>query len=358
MPESWAAFLAACREEDRLLSVLLELTYACPFRCVFCYNDRRGAGRPLETERWEAALEEMAGMGVLFLTFSGGEPTVHPAFFRLGRKARELGFVLRIKTAGSHLGDTAIRRIREELDPFVVELSLHGATPATHERQTRVPGSFGGLLRAVEAFRRAGQRIELRTVLTRYNEHEIEELFALADRLGAPLLVDPVVTPRADGDPSPLALAASTAGVRRLGELLARRAAAVPESADDGCPSPRGRRHCGAGTSTLAVDPSGDVLPCVEWRLPLGNLRRSTLREIWESSPVLWAVRRRNERARETVAGQRPEEAAAFCPALAGVLEEPAAGNPGERRALLFTVVSAAERGGTDPAGLRLEATR
>jgi len=319
--ESYAGFVRECREEDRLLSLLVELGYACPLRCVFCYNDRSLRGDPLRFEEYATLLDDAAAMGVLFVTFSGGEPTVHPEFLRLGVLARELGFVVRVKTAASHLGAAAVRRIREVVDPFVVEVSLHGATAATHERQTRVPGSFDGLLSAVRAFLGLGQRLELRAVLTRWNEHELEAMFELADRLGVPLRVDPDVTSRDDGDRSPLALAPSAGAVRRLLRIGAERAGREGRPGpDEVCGTAVGRRYCGAGTSTVTIDPYGNVLPCVQWRRPVGNVHDARLAEIWKRSPALAVVRRQNEAVGEAVASGRLPAGPSYCPARDGTI--------------------------------------
>lgn len=330
MARSYAAFVRQCWEENRLLSVLVELGYQCPLRCVFCYNDRGAEGRPLSLEQYVKLLRDAAGLGALYLTLSGGEPTVHPLFFAVGGEARRLGFVVRLKTAGSHLTHPMVRRIRRELDPMVVELSLHGATPETHERQTRVAGSFEGLLRAVSWFQEAGQRLELRSVLTQWNEDEMEAMFELAGRLGVPLRVDPQVTPRDDGDRSPLALTASEDAVRRLLQRGVRHDTAGGGDGDEPCGQPEGSRHCGAGTGSLAVDPFGNVLPCVQWRRPVGNLHEQGLREIWEGSRALGEVREQNALAHRALSVIPDSGTLGFCPALAEV-EEGSPQRPGPR---------------------------
>jgi hypothetical protein len=77
------------------------------------------------------------------------------------------------------------------------------------------------------------------------------------------LSVDTRLTPRDDGDLSRLDLAASVAGIRRLRELHRDRAArgSVSETAplDEPVQCSESRRHCGAGASTLAFDPFGNV---------------------------------------------------------------------------------------------------
>lgn len=320
---TFAGVLARAAEEERLFSVLLELTYRCNLACVFCYNDVGKRGRPLATDRYLRLLGELAEMEVLNLTLSGGEPLAHPGFFEIGARARALGFVVKVKTNGHAVGPREAARLRDEADPFLVEVSLHGARAATHERQTRVPGSFSRLVANVAAMREAGLRVRLQATLTRWNEDEPEAMLDLAAGLGVPLRFDPVVTPRDDGDPAPLGLAASEAGRARLFAALAARAGA-PEAqgaalqGDDVAGPAPAAKHCGAGASTLTVDPYGDVFPCVQWRVPVGSLHESGLREIWERSPALGRVRRANEEVRSRLAAWGADAPLlSHCPGLA-----------------------------------------
>jgi hypothetical protein len=143
---SLARLMAMAWRQNLLVSVLVELTYRCNLDCFFCYNDLGLKGEPLSREQYFRFFDELRDLEVLHLTLSGGEPLAHPDFLALGARARELGFVVRIKSNGHALRGELARRIRDEIDPFVIEVSLHGATATAHDRQTRVPGSFERLL--------------------------------------------------------------------------------------------------------------------------------------------------------------------------------------------------------------------
>src|SRR5205807_1264407 len=152
--------------ENRLFSALVELTYRCNLDCFFCYNDLALRGRPLSLEQYFDFFADLRDLQVLNLTLTGGEPLAHPDFLRLGARARELGFVVRIKSNGHALRGALARRIRDEIDPFLVEVSLHGATAAVHDRQTREPGSFERLLANLREMRGLGLRVKLNSTLT------------------------------------------------------------------------------------------------------------------------------------------------------------------------------------------------
>ncbi len=334
--------------ENRLFSALVELTYRCNLDCFFCYNDLALRGRPLSVQQYFAFFADLRDLQVLNLTLTGGEPLAHPDFLRLGARARELGFVVRIKSNGHALRGAMARRIRDEIDPFLIEVSLHGASPAVHDRQTRVAGSFQRLLANLREMRALGLRVKLNGTLTAWNEHELEGILALADDLGLQLQIDPEVTPRDDGDHQPLSISPSRDGVRRLFALLSERAAQARAAADSGGASdtaaasapapfaapviakrladdglaPAGAgKHCGAGSSGIAVDPFGSVYPCVQWRRPVGNLHDASIREIWATSSGLSEVRALTVAAKQVVDGYGAAGALLnFCPGNAASL--------------------------------------
>ena len=348
---SFERLLLRTWSDNRLFSVLVELTYRCNLDCFFCYNDLSLRGRPLTWEQYCAFFADLRDLEVLNLTLTGGEPLAHPDFLRLGARARELGFVVRIKSNGHALRGTMARRIRDEIDPFLIEVSLHGATAAVHDRQTREPGSFERLRANLGEMRRLGLRVKLNSTLTAWNEHEVEAMMALAEALELPLQIDPEVTPRDDGDREPQSISPSRAGVRRLFELLAERAAAaraavvaaspdpaapagaaaagrrveVMRLADDGLAPAAAEKHCGAGSSGIAVDPYGNVYPCVAWRRPVGNLHERSIRDIWASSSGLADVRAATTAAKTMVDGYGEAGALLnFCPGHAAT----ASGDP------------------------------
>jgi MoaA/NifB/PqqE/SkfB family radical SAM enzyme len=302
-------------KENILFSALVELTYRCNLDCVFCYNDLGQKGRPMTLEDYERFFSDLASLSCLHLTLSGGEPLVHPRFFEIAAKGRDLGFVLRIKSNGHSLRGRLLERLKNEIDPFVVEVSLHGASAGTHDRQTRVAGSFDRLLANLEEMQSLGLRFKINSTLTRWNESEIERMFALAERFGAPLTMDPDVTPRDDGDLSPLEIAATPEGRRRL--FSHGTVEDVVRQGDTALPAADSRKHCGAGSSGIAVDPYGNVYPCVQWRRAVGNLHQRSIREIWNGNIALDEIRRLSEEVKRSLP---PGGLGLFCPGTAEAL--------------------------------------
>ncbi len=299
-------------QRARPLSAHLELTYACNWRCVFCYNPRHFDRRGLTRAEWGRVLDDLRALGTLTVTLTGGEPLRHPAFFEIAADVRARALALKVYTNGALVDDAVAARLAA-LRPLAVELSLHGATAPVHDAATATPGSFDALWRGIDALRSHGVRLLIKTPLTRLNEHELEALLARVAAAGLPHSVDPNLTPNDDGSLAPLSYAASKGAVARLMAAL-HRAGRVPHVAREA-----GGVNCGLGSLTLAVDPEGDVFPCLQWRRrALGNVRQTSLREIWETSDERAAAAQVARAANDALLA-RGGAAASFpyCPALA-----------------------------------------
>jgi len=320
--------------ENILFSALIELTYRCNLDCFYCYNDTALQGTPLSREQYFKLFGDLRELGVMNLILSGGEPLAHPDFFTLGKKAKELGFVVRIKSNGHALRERLALRIKEEIDPFNIDISLHGACAETHDRQTRVRGSFEMLMKNLQTLNELGLRFKLNSTLTSWNAKEAEAMYAIADRFNINLQFDTTVTLRDNGDQSPLDITASNEDIQSLYRLQRRRstayedenpdkektnvnAAAKVNAAEKERQTSDGR-HCGAGSSTIAIDPYGSVYPCVQWRRAIGTLHAQDISTIWTKNNELEAIRRdNNEAAYQVKMLGEDAHVAAFCPGLA-----------------------------------------
>ncbi len=103
-------------------------------------------------------LDALAEEGCLVLTLSGGEVLLRRDFFEVAGAARERGFAPRIFTNGTLVDEARADRLAA-LEPVVVEMSLLGAAPETHDAITLKRGSFARTVRAAELLgaRRPGQ---------------------------------------------------------------------------------------------------------------------------------------------------------------------------------------------------------
>lgn len=304
------------------LHASIELTYACNLACRFCYNPiaRKNQLRseppssptnlPLTFEEIVDLLDQLRELGVLYLTLTGGEPILHPRFWDIAKEAKDRTFALRIFTNGASLSEPAIDRLAE-LAPYCLEMSIHGARPETAQALTQAEGSFDRQMRALEMLKERGLRVYLKCLVTKLVENELEAIKAIGERFDYPVYFDPVITLSDDGQSYPLDLMASDEALRRLYSSSGLNVGNSPFERKPG------QYNCGVGRGTIHVTPFGDIQPCVQWKQSIGNLRQTTLRDMWENSALLQEVRAITLAAHEVILQEVEDHAfCSHCPAL------------------------------------------
>jgi radical SAM protein with 4Fe4S-binding SPASM domain len=271
------------RDEHRLLSVHWEITYRCNEKCSHCYLDvlPPGAKVPgeLSTEEAKRVIDELAELGALTLSFSGGEVFLRKDIFEISKYARKKGFAVRYFTNGILIKPQIADEIAA-IKPVVVELSVYGVDAVTHDGITQVPGSYELTIRAVKLLLERGVRSLIKTPVMKENIHQIDALKELATDLGITFQYDLTITPKHTGDLSPLRHRPSD---DQLLDFLRDRI-----SADTFTPYPynENARFCSIGMNSFDLGPYGDVYTCVGARITAGNVRQKSMAEIWDKSPV------------------------------------------------------------------------
>ncbi|MBI2206206.1 MAG: radical SAM protein [Candidatus Rokubacteria bacterium] len=289
---SLAELIALKAEARRVpLNAHLELTYRCNEQCVHCYcvvehgKEREARARELTTAEIVRVLDDLAELGGLYLTLSGGEVLVRPDFFEIAAHARKAGFAYRIYTNGIGLNASRIERLAA-LEPLTVELSIFSADAAVHDGITRVPGSFDRLMRNVALLKAHGLRVYLKSVMMKPNIAGFADLHRLGRELGVFTHIFACeVSPRIDGPilkPRQYQLDENEL-VDYLGQSVLPATEPLFEGASEDIA--KQRDTCGPAVNSCCIDPYGNVYPCVAFRVPLGNVREKPLRELWYAPP-------------------------------------------------------------------------
>ena len=276
-------------QERQLLYVSLELTYDCNFACRFCYNPVKRTDQERETpggtdeerlrpEEIFRLLSRLKESGVLFLTLTGGEPLLHRNFWEIMEEAVRLSFAVRIFTNGALIDEKVADRF-EKTRPYCVEMSIYGASEKGYEETNGRGKDFKKVIEALRMLKERGINTFLKCVLTSITEKEMEAIQELSDDLCLPLFWDPVITPSEDGLGYPLKYRASEAGLEKLISDPRFRVGVSPFDRGEG------DSVCNIGRISLGVDPYGNVVPCMQWKETLGNVRRDDIIEVWRESP-------------------------------------------------------------------------
>jgi radical SAM protein with 4Fe4S-binding SPASM domain len=233
----------------------------------------------LSTEEAKTLLDELARLGGLTITFSGGEIFVRPDIFEISAYARKKGFAIRYFTNGILIKPEVADKIAA-IKPVVVELSVYGSNATTHDSITQVPGSYDLTMRAVKLLLERGVRCIIKTPIMKENIEQINEMQQQAKELGITFQYDLTIVPKHTGDVSPLKHRPSD---DQLLDFLRQRTTSETWTL---YPLESEHRFCGIGLSSLTISPYGEIYTCVGARVSAGNIRTTTLDSIWHESPV------------------------------------------------------------------------
>jgi AdoMet-dependent heme synthase len=294
-------------QKHRPLSVHLDLTYRCNERCVHCYLEHEDHGE-LTTAECQRVLEELAGAGTLFLTFSGGEIFLRADLFEILAEARRLHFDISLKSNALLVTKARAERLRE-YGVRRVQISIYSDVPAIHDAITKVPGSLEKTLAAIPLLQEHGVQVKLACPLMKENLLAYRGVMRLAEELGVPYVLDLTITPMMDGSNGPLEHRAS---VSTLLPVLRDPAlhgckpqpTAAAQAAMEKLPASLGSAvssglessayedlPCSAGHNSCYISPYGDVYPCVQLPQAAGNIRSEKFTDIWYGSSQLERLR-------------------------------------------------------------------
>ena len=168
------------------LYIAWQVTNECNLACLHCIEES-GPGKAFRDELTDeqvfSVLEQALDLEVPYLSFSGGEPMVHPRFFDMVEYVCSRNGQLKIETNAHYLDPENCARMKS-LGVKAVQVSLDGATRETFNRM-RVRGDFDRALEGVRNLHAAGVPIEINYSPTRFNAHEIGAAVDLAAELGA-----------------------------------------------------------------------------------------------------------------------------------------------------------------------------
>ena len=168
----------------RPYALLAEVTYRCPLHCPYCSNPTgMRSDSELTTDEWRRVIREAAGLGVLQIGFSGGEPLVRHDLAELVHDAREARLYTNLITSGVGLDENRARALRGAgLDSVQLSfqsdhIDLADEIAGAHAHQRK--------LDAAAIVRAAGISLSLNFVIHRRNIDRLPQIIELTETLSA-----------------------------------------------------------------------------------------------------------------------------------------------------------------------------
>ena len=163
--------------------ILIELTNRCNLSCHHCLDGRHSGDVDLKIEILEMILLNARGHGFDYISFTGGEPTLHPGFTDMLTMVSEAGYNFGFVTNGWNFTEI-YGKILPHLNSLTgITFSLEGAREETHDR-LRGKGSYRRVMQAVSICVVKDIPFTFNTVITSHNRGELHEIAGLATKLG------------------------------------------------------------------------------------------------------------------------------------------------------------------------------
>ena len=270
-------------------SATIEITDACNLKCIHCYR-----GHPRcsywTASTFEQALVQLRQLGTLHLTLTGGEPFAHPEFQTFLQLVKKYGFVLTLQTNATFDFST-FHGLLAELPLKDIAVSLYSTTCAIHDSITTISGSCQKTMQSLAQLAAKGFPITINCPVMTINQNSLQMVKAFADSIGAPCHFSFKIIPCQESQKDTLQLNCFTVDFLRQC-MVDSKINLYHDILPDIRQCMPGERYCQTGFRSITLDAQGDALLCNAYRKSCGNLKDTSLKQIWTSSDAL--VRWRN----------------------------------------------------------------
>jgi radical SAM protein with 4Fe4S-binding SPASM domain len=273
---------------DRLLSMEIEFSRVCNFRCSYCYVDAKvECTNELSREEIKDVILQAKELGARKIIILGGEPSVYPHLVEMLHFLGKEGLEVEMFTNGTGIDEELATILARE--KVRIALKLNSRDEKIQDQLAGKKGAFKIIGSALASLKKVGYPskelfLAISTVICRQNIKELPSIWQwLREENIEPYFE--VITPQAN------ALSNSWLGVEpgELKELFVRLSAIDQEKFGrtwEPQPPLVGNK-CMRHQVSCVVTATGDVMPCVGVTIPLDNIRRNTLASILKNSEVV-----------------------------------------------------------------------
>ena len=254
----------------------IEITSSCNFRCPFCYKGANAFGNYITDDIIDNIIETING-NVGLVTFTGGEPTIHPNFVKYIEQFSDKTPHITMITNGSKLYKySQYTSTLQKLD--YIQFSMYGRDDDEYKIMTGDERGFTHLQRSVEFAKNNDIGVRLSLTLSNRTIHFIKEFVEAAKTINPDELLIGFVDNYGRGkyeDASEFlaeqknamkiinCLRRNNKDTIRIREAYQAKMHGYKKDNNDINENVyRGALFCGAGSEELVISSSGKIRPC------------------------------------------------------------------------------------------------
>jgi radical SAM protein with 4Fe4S-binding SPASM domain len=267
----------------------LAVIYRCNNDCAHCYNARERNFPELSTRQWFQILDQLWGLGIPHIVFTGGEATLRNDLPELIRHAEANGQITGLNTNARRLADEKYvqRLIDAGLDH--VQITVESCNEQIHDEMMRTKGAFKQTIAGLKNALQSNLYVMTNTTMLRTNAHTIPDTLDFLADLGVPTIgLNALIysghglsvgTGLKESELQPI-LDIATRKTNQRGQRLIWY---TPTQYCEFDPTANnlGVKGCTAALYSMCIESNGNVLPCQSYYHPLGNILTDSWDSIW-----------------------------------------------------------------------------
>ncbi|MBS5824331.1 MAG: radical SAM protein [Clostridium argentinense] len=275
--------LSLVQENNTLFSATIELLTKCNWKCKHCYIPNHNSDG-LSTDTVFDIFEQLRTLGTFEIVLTGGEIFCRNDIVNIIEKARQMFFKVTLLTNVSLMDEDIIFRL-SKLHLYNISCTIFSLDENIHDSITGIPGSLKKALNNIMLIKKYGLPLEIKTVIMKQNYNSHKELQTFCDNNGFQYSATPTVSSKNNGDNFPQKFRLSQEQLEKVFLSI------------DNINNINSRRLsqndyvCNTIRSSLFIGHNGDVYPCNTFNIPVGNIYKTSIGEIWNDSDTLSNIR-------------------------------------------------------------------
>lgn len=272
------------QKEPQLVSLKIELTSQCNLRCQHCYLECSASyqnANILPYALVSKVLEQYAELKGLQVTFTGGEPLLHPQFVDILHRARQLDLSVSVFSNLTTLNDVLLKQI-QQAKISCIQTSIYSLIPQVHNSITGYSNSFMRTMGSIKKLIDSNVTVRISCPVMKNNLSSCLDVYQWGTERGIEVKIEPSIMAKSNFLKNNLEQRLSQVELGQLFEQMMCR----------GIPSSFGRQTevlietapiCGAGRHSLYLSSDQNYYPCAGFNYEIGNAQNNTLKEVWSS---------------------------------------------------------------------------
>jgi len=276
----------------KLKTTWLVTNYTCDNHCDWCYAEDNECDKNIIMPKQLAfeSIDFLDSLDVKKIILIGGEPTVYPHIIDTLRYAKSKDINIGMVSNGRTLKNKEYLEQLFDAGLGGASISIQGSNPGVHDSITNVGGSFDDSVRGIKNYGELKTPISTSTTMCEKNVEDLENIVGFLSDLGVEKIGFTTCT-NSPGSNQNNDIISPTRAAKLIEKLYThgkersvevRSITPLPlcnvdekireEMLEKGVLNYSCQMYRGSG---LAIDPTGNILPCVHWsNYPIGNIKK------------------------------------------------------------------------------------